>query len=44
MRFLLLLLVFLFVVGSVSAQYVSVKKQKDTVSEISMRYIHRSDS
>lgn len=32
-KFLLLLLVFLFVVGSVSAQYVSVKKQKDTVSE-----------
>lgn len=32
-KFLLLLLVFLFVVSSVSAQYVSVKKQKDTVSE-----------
>ena len=32
-KFLLLLLVFLFIVGSVSAQYVSVKKQKDTVSE-----------
>ena len=32
-KFLLLLLVFLFVVSAVSAQYVSVKKQKDTVSE-----------
>ncbi|MBR0374720.1 MAG: ABC transporter ATP-binding protein [Mogibacterium sp.] len=32
-KFLLLLLVFLFVVSSVSAQYVTVKKQKDTVSE-----------
>ena len=32
-KFLLLLLVFIFVVASVSAQYVSVKKQKDTVSE-----------
>lgn len=32
-KFLLLLLVFLFVVSSVSAQYVSVKRQKDTVSE-----------
>ena len=32
-KFLLLLLVFLFVVSSVTAQYVSVKKQKDTVSE-----------
>lgn len=32
-KFLLLLLVFIFVVGAVSAQYVSVKKQKDTVSE-----------
>ena len=32
-KFLLLLLVFLFVTASVSAQYVTVKKQKDTVSE-----------
>jgi len=32
-KFLLLLLVFLFVVSAVSAQYVTVKKQKDTVSE-----------
>ena len=32
-KFLLLLLVFLFVAGSVSAQYVTVKKQQDTVSE-----------
>ena len=32
-KFLLLLLVFIFVIGSVSAQYVTVKKQKDTVSE-----------
>lgn len=32
-KFLLLLLVFIFVVASVSAQYVSVKRQKDTVSE-----------
>ncbi len=32
-KFLLLLLVFMFVVASVSAQYVTVKKQKDTVSE-----------
>lgn len=32
-KFLLLLLVFLFVTAAVSAQYVSVKKQKDTVSE-----------
>ena len=32
-KFLLLLLVFLFVVASVSAQYVTVKKQQDTVSE-----------
>ncbi len=32
-KFLLLLLVFLFVVGAVSAQYVTVKKQKDTVAE-----------
>ncbi len=33
-KFLLLLLVFLFVVSAVSAQYVSVKKQKDTVAEV----------
>ncbi len=33
-KLLLLLLVFLFVISSVSAQYVSVKKQKDTVSEV----------
>ena len=32
-KFLLLLLVFLFIVGAVSAQYVTVKKQKDTVAE-----------
>lgn len=32
-KFLLLLLVFLFVISSVSAQYVTVKKQKDTVAE-----------
>ncbi len=32
-KFLLLLLVFLFVTGSVSAQYMTIKKQKDTVSE-----------
>ena len=32
-KFLLLLLVFLFVIGAVSAQYVTVKKQKDTVAE-----------
>ena len=32
-KFLLLLLVFLFVASSVSAQYVTVKKQQDTVSE-----------
>lgn len=33
-KFLLLLLVFIFVVGAVSAQYVAVKKQKDTVAEV----------
>lgn len=33
-KFLLLILVFLFVVASVSAQYVSVKRQKDTVAEV----------
>ena len=33
-KFLLLLLVFIFVISSVSAQYVSVKKQKDTVAEV----------
>ncbi len=33
-KFLLLVLVFLFVVAAVSAQYVSVKKQKDTVAEV----------
>lgn len=33
-KFLLLLLVFLFVVSSVSSQYVSVKQQQDTVSEV----------
>lgn len=32
-KFLLLLLVFLFVAGSISSQYVTVKKQQDTVSE-----------
>lgn len=32
-KFLLLLLVFLFVISAVSAQYVSVKKQRDTVGE-----------
>jgi len=32
-KFILLLLVFLFAISSVSAQYVTVKKQKDTVSE-----------
>ena len=32
-KFLLLLLVFIFVTSSVSAQYLSIKKQKDTVSE-----------
>ena len=32
-KFLLLLLVFLFIVSAVSAQYVTVKRQKDTVSE-----------
>ena len=32
-KFLLLLLVFLFVTAAVTSQYVSVKKQKDTVSE-----------
>ena len=32
-KFLLLLLVFLFVASSVSSQYVTVKKQRDTVSE-----------
>ena len=32
-KFLLLLLVFLFVVSAVSSQYVSVKQQKDTVAE-----------
>ena len=32
-KFLLLLIVFLFVVFSVSSQYVSVKQQKDTVAE-----------
>ena len=32
-KFLLLLLVFLFVISAVSAQYVSVKKQGDTVAE-----------
>ncbi len=32
-KFILLLLVFIFVVGAVSAQYVTVKKQRDTVSE-----------
>ena len=33
-KFLLLLLVFLFVVSAVSSQYVSVKQQKDTVAEV----------
>ncbi len=33
-KFLLLLLVFLFIVASVSAQYVAVKRQKDTVAEV----------
>ena len=33
-KFLLILLVFLFVISAVSAQYVSVKKQGDTVSEV----------
>ena len=33
-KFLLLLLVFLFVVSAVSSQYVSVKQQQDTVSEV----------
>ena len=33
-KFLLLILVFLFIVSAVSAQYVSVKKQKDTVAEV----------
>lgn len=32
-KFLLLIIVFLFVVSAVSSQYVSVKQQKDTVSE-----------
>lgn len=32
-KFLLLLMVFLFVTSSVSAQYVTVRKQQDTVSE-----------
>lgn len=32
-KFLLLLLVFLFVTGSIAAQYVTVRKQQDTVSE-----------
>lgn len=32
-KFLLLLLVFLFVVSAVSSQYVTVRKQRDTVSE-----------
>ena len=32
-KFILLLLVFIFVVAAVSAQYVTVKKQKDTVAE-----------
>lgn len=32
-KFLLLLIVFLFVVSSVSSQYVTVKQQKDTVAE-----------
>ena len=32
-KFLLLLLVFLFVVSAVTAQYVTVRQQKDTVSE-----------
>lgn len=32
-KFLLLLLVFLFVVSAVSSQYVTVKKQQDTVAE-----------
>lgn len=32
-KFILLLLVFLFVISAVSAQYVTVKKQKDTISE-----------
>lgn len=32
-KFLLLLIVFLFVVSSVTSQYVTVKQQKDTVSE-----------
>ena len=32
-KFLLLLLVFIFVVSAVSSQYVTVKQQKDTVSE-----------
>ncbi len=33
-KFLLLLLVFLFVVSAVSSQYVSIKQQKDTVAEV----------
>lgn len=33
-KFLLLLLVFLFIVSAVSSQYVSVKQQKDTVAEV----------
>ncbi len=32
-KFLLLLLVFIFVVGAVSSQYVTVRKQRNTVSE-----------
>ena len=32
-KFILLLLVFIFVISAVSAQYVTVKKQKDTISE-----------
>ncbi len=32
-KFILLLLVFLFIVSSVSAQYVTVKKQDDTITE-----------
>ena len=33
-KFILLLMVFVFVVAAVSSQYVTVKKQRDTVSEV----------
>ena len=41
-KFLLLLIVFLFVVFSVSSQYVSVKQQKDTLESSAMQGLTRA--